>query len=445
MEHARIVVSEHHNSGDKVWLVGGLARGEGKLSAGADGVSLQVSKGDARRLGIRDGKRISFWRTEEGMQLGPYIGIMTNKRPGGIRGFQGLRGRRETYIGLLKMALSMGAVAYVFACEDVDFKRMRVIGYHRNKAGNWLAQEYPLPNVVYNRIPDRQSEVAPIVRMAKKRFEQLGHSHRMTLFNPHFLNKWDLHRAFSQESRLKPYLPDTRLYSGPKDVLAMLKRHRMVYLKPRDTFAGHGIMRAEYKGGKYTLSHKVGTTYRHEHHVDFRGLAQSFIAKRHPGVYLVQQGLRLAKFRGAIFDARIIMQKTGAGVWDLTGAGVRVAARGGITTHVPNGGYIAPIDTVIYDVFKERLDTPNGVYSKVKNLALEMAPAIENRYKRLFGELSMDIGITSEGDCYFFEANAKPMKFDEPVIRRKSLRRLVEFSRYLSGYKGHEEEDNVNN
>lgn len=443
MEHARVVVVDHQVGGEKLWLMGGLARGEGRLTAGSDGVLLHVSRGDARRLGIRPSQQISYWRAGDALQLGPYIGIMTNKRPGGIKGFQGLRGRRETYLGLLKMARSMGSVAYVFACEDVDFKRMRVVGYHCDKAGSWLAHEYPLPNVVYNRIPDRHSEGAPMIRMAKKRFEQLAHSHRTALFNPHFLNKWDLHRAFSQEPELKSYLPDTRLYHGPEDILSMLKRHRMVYLKPRDTFAGHGIMRAEYKAGKYVLSHKVGAVYKHEQHLDFKGLAQAFNARRVPGVYLVQQGLRLAKFRGAIFDARIIMQKTGTGVWDLTGAGVRVAARGGITTHVPNGGYIAPIKTVISDVFNERLDTPGGVYSRVRHLALTMAPAIENRYKRLFGELSMDIGITSDGECYFFEANAKPMKFDEPVIRRKSLRRLVEFSRYLSGYKGHTVEENV--
>ncbi|KAF0198045.1 MAG: hypothetical protein FD169_108 [Bacillota bacterium] len=443
MEQARVVVSDNQIGGEKVWLMGGLARGEGKLTTGSDGVLLHVSRGDALRLGIRPRQQVSFWQAGDALQLGPYIGIMTNKRPRGTKGFQGLRGRRETYVALLKMARSMGSVAYVFACEDVDFKRMRVIGYHQSKAGNWLAHEYPLPNVVYNRIPDRQSEVAQVVRMAKKRFEQLAHSHRTAIFNPHFLNKWDLHRIFSQEPGLRRYLLDTKLYHGPEDVLSMLKRHRMVYLKPRDTFAGHGIMRAEYKGGKYILIYKVGGTYRHEPHENFRGLAQSFSARRHPGIYLVQQGLRLAKYKGAIFDARIIMQKTGEGVWDLTGAGVRVAARGGITTHVPNGGYIAPIETVISDVFHERLDTPGGVYTKLRNLALTVAPAIENHYKRLFGELSMDIGITSDGECYFFEANAKPMKFDEPIIRRKSLRRLVEFSRYLSGYQRHEVDDHV--
>ncbi|MNE78462.1 hypothetical protein D3C80_1748710 [compost metagenome] len=46
--------------------------------------------------------------------------------------------------------------------------------------------------------------------------------------------------------------------------------------------------------------------------------------------------------------------------------------------------------------------------------------------------MSMDLGIDTEGSMWFFEANAKPMKFDEPHIRKKSLERIFQFSHYLS-------------
>ena len=228
MEHARVVVTEHHVDKERVCLMGGLARGEGHLASGSNGVTLQVSRADASRLGIRTNQQLSFWHTGEALRLGPYIGIMTNKRPGGIKGFQGLRGRRETYIALLRTAKRMGSIAYVFACEDIDFKRMRVVGYQQSKAGIWTAREYPLPNVVYNRIPDRKSEVAPVVRMAKRRLEELAHTHCTTMFNPRFLNKWDLHRIFAQNPELARYLPDTRLYRGPGDIRLMLRDRKSV-------------------------------------------------------------------------------------------------------------------------------------------------------------------------------------------------------------------------
>jgi hypothetical protein len=45
--------------------------------------------------------------------------------------------------------------------------------------------------------------------------------------------------------------------------------------------------------------------------------------------------------------------------------------------------------------------------------------------------MSMDLGVDTTGKLWFFEANSKPMKFDEPHIREKSLRRLVRFWKYL--------------
>lgn len=441
MKYVRInVVGSRGTRGERVSLRAGLTTCEGVLEAQGADSKLHITQRDAIRSGLKSGLSISYWNEEGALRLGPYIGIMTNKRKGAATGFAGLRGRRENYVALLQIARSMGAVGFVFACEDIDFQRGRIKGYQRDSAGKWVAREYPLPNVVYNRVPDRVSEVSPLVWSVKKRFNELGREHKCALFNPGFLNKWDLYRMLVKNPALEAYLPDTKVCRTADDILSMLKKHRMVYLKPRDSFAGHGIMRAEYTGGKYVLSFKQGGIYRHEPHGEFSGLVRSFSARRNSGAYLVQQGLRLAKYRGAIFDARIIAQKTGKGVWDLTGMGVRVAAKGGITTHVPNGGYIASIDRIVGEVFDQKLDSKNGVYARVRDLALNIAAEIERASKRMFGELSMDIGITADGDCFFFEANAKPMKFDEPVIRRKSLQTLVEYSRYLAGYHAQEDE-----
>jgi hypothetical protein len=387
------------------------------------------------KLGLTTGQKVGFWTTEKGYKLGPYFGIMTNKRSDSAQGFRGLRGRRENYTALLRLAHSMGAVAFVFACEDVDFKKMRVLGYRQQSDGRWYSQSYPIPDVVYNRVPDRKSELSAVVVATKRRIAQLERTHGVHLFNPHFLNKWELHKLFSRDPRVKPHLPSTRLYRSTDDIVSGLKQHGFVYLKPRDSFAGRGIMRASRSRDGYTLSVKRGTRYHHIRSSEVSGLLSLFQRHRRPGVYLVQQGLELARYKGSIFDARIIVQKNGQGQWVLSGAGVRVAARGGITTHVPNGGYIAPIEKVLGTAFAEHSVGPDVVYERIRQLALTIAPSIEEHYKKLFGELSMDIGIDRNGNCYFFEANAKPMKFDEPTIRKETLRCLIEYARYLAGYR----------
>ena len=52
-------------------------------------------------------------------------------------------------------------------------------------------------------------------------------------------------------------------------------------------------------------------------------------------------------------------------------------------------------------------------------------------------EMSMDLGLTPEGKLYFFEANAKPEKFDEPAIRNSSLANLIHYSQYVSAFANH--------
>ncbi|MNJ68961.1 Endospore coat-associated protein YheD [compost metagenome] len=70
--------------------------------------------------------------------------------------------------------------------------------------------------------------------------------------------------------------------------------------------------------------------------------------------------------------------------------------------------------------------------NSLKSNALLIARQIEKGTGYTLGEMSMDLGIDKEGNIWFFEANAKPMKFDEPHIRKKSLERIFQFSQYLS-------------
>lgn len=433
MRYARIAIMSGQRQEEAIPLLGGVASatGAGRRLDG-DG-KLHLTPQAALLLGLRPKQRVGVWQEGVSARIGPYVGIMTNKRPGAPPGFRGLRGRRENYTALAQVAKEMGAVAFVFAAEDLDFSRRRVLGYTRG-GGRWVPGEFPLPDVIYNRVPDRKSELSlPIVRV-KRQLRKMEPA--VALFNPQFLNKWELYGLLARQPELKAFIPETRLYRGPADIMAMLQKHDMLYLKPQDTFAGRGIMRILHKGENYILSYKDNKSYHHASHSTGEQLLRAFAARRAGTRYLVQQGLHLARFRGAIFDIRVLVQKNGQGSWEITGIGVRVAAPGGITTHVPNGGHIAPLEAVLSEVFGEGASCPRGLREKIAELALLVAATVERGVGSMFGEMSMDIGITSKREIYFFEANAKPMKFDEPTIRARSLRRLVEFSRYLAGYQG---------
>lgn len=145
--------------------------------------------------------------------------------------------------------------------------------------------------------------------------------------------------------------------------------------------------------------------------------------------YIVQQGIELVSTNRRPYDLRVLVQKNQKGQWDISGVGARVAGSSSITTHVPRGGSIEDPVKLLEASFG-----PEGskrILVRAKNTALLIARQIERGSGYLLGEMSMDLGIDQQGGVWFFEANSKPMKFDEPHIRKRSLERIFQYSHFL--------------
>ena len=144
--------------------------------------------------------------------------------------------------------------------------------------------------------------------------------------------------------------------------------------------------------------------------------------------YLVQKAIPLALHQQTPFDLRILVQKNRRGHWEVAGMGIRVAGRNRITTHVPQGGRIEQVDKILGHLFPGNVEE---IKEQVEQLALLTAHVLEEHYRRL-GEFSLDMGLDQDGRLWLFEANAKPMKFDEEDIRQRSLFNLIDYAQYLT-------------
>ncbi len=147
--------------------------------------------------------------------------------------------------------------------------------------------------------------------------------------------------------------------------------------------------------------------------------------------YIIQQGIELATYQKKPFDLRILVQKNTHGSWSTTGVGARLAGKGSITTHVPRGGSVEDPFKLLSALFGP--ENSKDMLNKIKSTAIQIARQIERGSGLSHGEMSMDLGVDTFGILWFFEANSKPMKFDEPEIRQKSLRRIFQYSSYLAG------------
>lgn len=331
--------------------------------------------------------------------------------------------RTEHFAALSRMARRKGAVFCVFAPAEVDWRTGRVrAAVFRN--GRWTRQVLPLPKVVYNRLPSREVEAHPLVRRTKEHLTRWG----ITLFNPGFFDKWANHVILARHASMREHLPETEAFQGSAQVERLLRRFGSIYCKPRTGHAGSGIMRLDASPGRYLLRILQKGSVQSEAHPSLRSLALAAARRMAGRSYLVQQTVTVARYRGHAFDFRLLLHKTPAGTWRITGVGIRVAGPGGIATHVPNGGSLAQPKEVLREAFGQSLHHPGGVYRHVRSLAAASAQFLDQHYKGRLAEMSMDITAGPEGQVWFLEANAKPMRFDEPKIQQRWRVRLLRYA-----------------
>jgi hypothetical protein len=341
------------------------------------------------------------------------------------------RGNRSNFVDLIRTGQSMGFIVYVLTVKNLLLTKSSLKGYVYNEAeDSWQQRLLPFPDIIYNRIPLREDEILPAVR---QKIDACRKHPRVTLFNPAFFNKWNLFEWLRLSNSTKPYIPTTRRLVTVTGLGRLMQKHSYLYLKPESGKAGKGIMTIRVQAEKqlpYRLKiqeNKKSVTYNCANIYKL----WSRIQKQSGGEpYIAQQGIKLASFQDRRFDLRALVQKNQRGQWDITGIGARIAGVSSITTHVPRGGMIEDPEKLLVNSFNE--EQARKLLIKAKNAAVLIAKQIERASGQLLGEMSMDLGVDSEGNMWFFEANSKPMKFDEPHIRQKSLERIFHYGSYLA-------------
>jgi len=344
---------------------------------------------------------------------------------------QFFRGNRSNFVDLIRTGQSMGFIVYVLTVKNLLLTRSSLKGYVFNEAeDSWQQRLLPFPDVIYNRIPLREDEIQPAVR---QKINACRKHPRVTLFNPAFFNKWDLFEWLRLSKLTKPYIPLTRKLVSVTSLERMMRKHSYLYLKPESGKAGKGIMTIKVHAEKqlpYRLriqENKKSTTY----NCSTLHKLWSRIQKQSGNeAYIAQQGIKLASFQERRFDLRALVQKNQRGQWDITGIGARIAGASSITTHVPRGGMIEDPEKLLINSFNE--EQARKLLIKAKNAAVLIAKQIERASGQQLGEMSLDLGVDNAGNMWFFEANSKPMKFDEPHIRQKSLERVFHYGAYLA-------------
>lgn len=362
---------------------------------------------------------VNDWR------VSPLIGILTST----YHSKPGFRGNKANFSDIVQTGRRMGVLVFVFTPEGVDENTAQIEGYTHHPNGNqWVRCTFPWPHVVYNRIPDRLSEQRSAEQQALQLFSA---SSKTRLFNPSFFDKQRLVQWSEDDAFLQRYVPHTCEWGSEQTLADMLRQYPLVYVKPAHGHAGVGIMQVQQKGTQYRLTVVTGNAKQLKRYrtTSLKTLYKQIDALSRGKRYMIQQGIVLLRYDGCPFDLRALVQKNGNGQWTVTGVGIRIADAHGITTHVPRGGRIGAVKHVLPRVFGT---AARSVYEQAVTTSVLIAERIEQQSGQMLGEMSLDLGLDLERRFWLFEANAKPMKFDEPHIRKRSLERLIQYADYLA-------------
>ncbi|HJV44946.1 MAG TPA: YheC/YheD family protein [Bacillota bacterium] len=359
--------------------------------------------------------------------LGPVFGVLISKL---IKTSDGIFGPASSFCKeIVQGAKGKGIISYIFTLNDLDQENQTIRGWIIQD-DKWVQKTLPYPDSVYNRLASRKQENAPDIQ----EFFTFLKENNIPMFNEHFLNKWQVHKALITIPQAQPYLPTTQLYKGFPTIKEALDRYQSIYLKPTNGSLGKGIYRISKLGSHYmcqysTMSGSVQKTYS-----KLSDLYQSIVPHISKIPYLVQQGLNLIKINGNPLDFRSLVQKDTTGKWSVTSIVGRSGQNQSIVSNLARGGTILGVGPALLMASPWNTTTrPTTAY--LRKISLSLAQYLEQSMPGHFAELGIDLAVDTSGKVWLLEMNAKPSKNDDQVLShhktRPSVKRLLDYALYL--------------
>ncbi|MGK0700764.1 YheC/YheD family protein [Priestia flexa] len=187
---------------------------------------------------------VHIYTDEHSIYIGPLIGVLSAGFTGSL--LRPIGKRSLLFAKLLSTASMTGGIPFLFGIHHIKWDSGTILGYFYTSSG-WEQREVPLPNVIYNRLPNRKTESLDAFKMIK---EKLADEYQIPLFNPNFFNKWTVHTLLQKDEAVKGFLPYTIDAPSLDQLSRMVENYGSIYLKPKNGSLGRGIYTLSYCSGQ---------------------------------------------------------------------------------------------------------------------------------------------------------------------------------------------------
>lgn len=360
------------------------------------------------QLHLLPGLPLNMWKRGHVLHLGPVVGIFV--RPDYIsriaQGQPPLTAKKDAQANAVAKCL-----AYFFSIDGIHWDEQTIRGVAYSPVDKrWIVRSFPFPDVIYDCGVHYRPSLKPLVKAARERFR--ADPRIQFINNTDYLGKWELYTHLSQYPEMRPYLPETRRYESVRDLEAMLRNHRLVYIKSFYGSRGREVMSAT----RLTKGYRVSFYHNGIQHRKAVSLSQiqTWIRRFFRDKPLVlQQGIDVLTYRGRRIDLRVLLCKDGTGQWKAIYNQANVSLPGSTITTI---GRNFKNYTDIYRLFR-RIGHPVRLPSDetVRRETIRIARYIDHAFGP-HGELGMDMAVDRRGNIWFIEANTRPEKLPIPGL-----------------------------
>ncbi|SDY45199.1 YheC/D like ATP-grasp [Evansella caseinilytica] len=357
---------------------------------------------------------------------GPLIGIFTAGFTGSI--LRPVGERSFLFAKYIHAAKAAGTFAVLFGSHHIQWEEGCICGYTFTGSG-WEKITVPLPNVIYDRLPNRKTEAHPTYSGVKKRLQE---EYKIPWFNPGFFDKSLIYQQLANISDVNHFLPQTIIHPEMAEIKDFIHEHEHVYIKPKNGSLGFGIQQIIFEKNENYFYCRFRDQKRNR--LRRYGSLTRLLKRQFPAGFqnlIVQQGISLLKYQNKPIDFRVHTNKDEHGKWRLSAVAAKIAGPGSVTTHVKSGGNIKTIHEILEDL---RLN--KSLLEDLKNASLTLSKAIDETTAGYVGEIGFDLGIDEANRIWMFEANSKPGRtiFSHPKLKREdqlTMKLPMDYASYL--------------
>lgn len=338
---------------------------------------------------------------------------------------------RSYFRRLLTESKRLGIHAFLFTPEDVDHSRSKIYALHFDPVKKkWWRAWTSFPDMIFDRCRFQTTYRFRKLSEFRSRYPHLNYLNRP------LSNKWRIYQLFAENPLISDHLPDTKLFRNIRQLFTFIAKHRVIFLKPVNGTGGRGILRIERIGRDtyYVRGRDAKRRIIPEQTVGIRTLTRKVYAWVKGKNYLLQKGIDISLSNGRVHDFRMLVQKNGSGMWQVTGCAGRIGAARSVTSNLHGGGKAVEMEKLLRERFCEDKKIA-AIRETSQILAMDIVEQLEQKYGRLC-ELALDLAIDRDGGVWLLEINPKPgrnifLQIQDYPAYRSAVTCPLEYAKWL--------------